>query len=96
MHYSWSGKGVYLRVVLSIVGYTHLLEWSVSPTPVGRLVRSPPDVESCLQLSYVRCTVLLINARAGRESTTVRWAPLSRISLLLYFLVVAESLVRLS
>ena len=39
-------------VVLSIVG-THLPQVSVSSRPGELLVRSPPDVESYLQLSHV-------------------------------------------
>ena len=55
------------------------LRRSVSSRPGELLVRSSPDVESYLQLSYVRCTVLLIDTRADRESASVLWA-LSRVA----------------
>ena len=49
--------------------------------PVEMLIRPPPNVESYPQLSCVRCKIMLVDARAGRNTATVRWAPLSRISL---------------
>ena len=66
---AYGGLGFYFSVVLTIVVLAYLARWSVESSPDEYLGRAP-EVASYLQLSYVRCTVLLINALAGRESAS--------------------------
>ena len=56
-------------MVVSIVAVAYLARWSVE-SGTGEWLGRAPGAASYLQLSYVRCTVLLINALAGRESAS--------------------------